>query len=1379
MFGRIRQIAWGALFGCLIATQAMGQATLLPNAKQQFFTPQGIPAASGTVDMYMPSTTTRKTTWKSSTESTGNQNTNPVLLDAGGFAQIYGDGQYRQVVKDADGNTIWDAVTASTGGGSGPSPGPTVGDGNIVGTILPWSGLVAPPNYVFSYGQAISRATYPLFFSTVTIATNLICASGLNVLSGIADTSQIRIGAPVEASCVAPGTTVTAVASTSVTVSNNASVSTAASAVFFPYGNGDGSTTFNVPDLRGQVIAGRNNMGGTASSVMPNEPFGGIGPTARSPNSLGAMGGGATVGIGLAQLPTFIPAGTITNGAITSTFTGTSGQAALSGAGGSQAFASGAFASTQVTGTVVSSQATSTFTGTPIGGNLPLSRVQPTMTFNYIIKVLPDVSTVVASGVASLGGMTGVIACGANVNCSSQTLSVILPTPPLPIPYIDVRSYDIGACSSARSGSDDTAAVQAALTAAAASPFGQTVMLPAGVCRIASPGLSMSGGSKLIGQGAGNTANPTVTQLLYISASGSVLKLDGQVGYEISNMQISYNNPAYNGDLIDARQVLGGVLTTGIHIHDFSMGGTQGVAQGANSLLRVGNTLDVHVHDGFMTYASRGIYTDAINPTNDFNIHNIWFQSFANMPITWGNGLGWNVHDNISEPIIAGEGQAGFSNFLKALGQCASCSIEHNGVQDGTNLGTAIDLSSGAMVGGSISKNTLQGALVAANFGSSNGVDVAGNFLNAASGTNGFFAAGSATKLRVFPNYVSTNLGPDVGVVFTSAGFPTNSEVDNNDGFGKRFTTIPLGAISGGTGFAAYTAGDLLYANSTTTLAKLAAGAANTVLLSGTTPSWAKVPVAALVSPSTTVNGQTCTLGSTCTITAAATGITVGTTTVSSGTSPGVLYNNSGVLGNTAAGTNGQMLYGVTSGAPAFNTMSGDATTNSTGTLTIANAAVTYAKIANLGALSVMGRSANSSGVGADISTTAGSEGVLHETGSTLAFGQVTTGGIANNAVTLAKLSQIATNTSLVNATAGNAVPTAVAVPSCSTTGSAISWATNTGWGCNTTIAAATVPVSGILSAGTGVLTALGVNVGTAGSFVVNGGALGSPSSAGTIPAFTLGGTVAGGGNQINNVVIGNSTPLAGSFTTLNNSGIQTNSNSTAATSASAAASTIAGGLGVTKTIWVGAGADVPIASGSAFYASNNGQTGFTIRDSTAHVELFAVVVGGSGGIIGTDTADPLSFRTNNSNVFTLSSTGVFTFNILPASDAATTDNTLCLSAAGVVLKGSGTLGICLGTSGRQFKTAFEPMAAGLAEISQLKLWNYRYKDGFGDGGERLQYGPTAQDVETVLPDLVRHDASGNALNYDIGAFVPISLHAIQQLNDRITGLESRLNGRH
>ena len=52
----------------------------------------------------------------------------------------------------------------------------------------------------------------------------------------------------------------------------------------------------------------------------------------------------------------------------------------------------------------------------------------------------------------------------------------------------------------------------------------------------------------------------------------------------------------------------------------------------------------------------------------------------------------------------------------------------------------------------------------------------------------------------------------------------------------------------------------------------------------------------------------------------------------------------------------------------------------------------------------------------------------------------------------------------------------------------------------------------------------------------------GTTLTANTIGAFTLGGTVAGGGNQLNNVIIGTTTPLAGAFTTLSASGVLSNS---------------------------------------------------------------------------------------------------------------------------------------------------------------------------------------------------------------------------------------------
>lgn len=60
------------------------------------------------------------------------------------------------------------------------------------------------------------------------------------------------------------------------------------------------------------------------------------------------------------------------------------------------------------------------------------------------------------------------------------------------------------------------------------------------------------------------------------------------------------------------------------------------------------------------------------------------------------------------------------------------------------------------------------------------------------------------------------------------------------------------------------------------------------------------------------------------------------------------------------------------------------------------------------------------------------------------------------------------------------------------------------------------LPVStGISGLGTGIATALAVNVGTAGAPVINGGALGSPSSIGTLPAFTLGGAITGGSQNV------------------------------------------------------------------------------------------------------------------------------------------------------------------------------------------------------------------------------------------------------------------------
>jgi len=71
---------------------------------------------------------------------------------------------------------------------------------------------------------------------------------------------------------------------------------------------------------------------------------------------------------------------------------------------------------------------------------------------------------------------------------------------------------------------------------------------------------------------------------------------------------------------------------------------------------------------------------------------------------------------------------------------------------------------------------------------------------------------------------------------------------------------------------------------------------------------------------------------------------------------------------------------------------------------TDASTGVTNSKLRQSGALSVIGRSANSLGAPADISATAGSGAVLRESGSAIGFGTISADGIAADAVTTAKI---------------------------------------------------------------------------------------------------------------------------------------------------------------------------------------------------------------------------------------------------------------------------------------------------------------------------------------------------------------------------------------
>lgn len=957
MFGRIKQIAWGALFGTLIATQALGQtATLLPNAKQQFFTPQGIPAAAGTVDMYIPSTTTRKTTWKSSSETTGNQNTNPVLLDAGGFAVIYGDGQYRQVVKDADGNTIWDAITASTGsGGGGGGTTPATGDGNLVGTILPWSGWSLPNQYLFADGHAVSRTTYPELLVALTHTVNVICTSGLPTLSGIPfnSTFNVPIGASVEASCIPPGSTVISKAANSLTMSSNATVSTAVSARIFFYGDGDRSTTFNLPDLRSTVVAGPDAMdttvGARAVLIPPYFPQNGIGAATASPFTT----------LTLANLPPYTPAGTITNGAITNTVSGgvnggTGVNTTVAAAGVQLLTGSTAIA-------VASAQATSTFLGTPVGSSAPVTVVQPTLMMNYIIKVTPDANSATATGVLSLGGMTGALACGTGLLCTGNT--VALNGTPVSSSgsaaigniafWLDTAATTLGSAPAFITANPGNAAIYSQLAS------------PANGYTTTFNGMQYSQGTAI--PAAEQYGSNVISLQQTLVATGVIAA--GDVG--LSNTLAGYCRT----DAANPAICVGVFGQSGTSVNNANIFGMNSVVQNIQGPSTAG--FNVNFISGMEINPNLWQISAGVNPTvNQNHFYGINIQGGGNHTNEIGSGI---LINNSAFPATTRWGIG-----LELANGC--CIV-------GVSLGQA-------SLGSNQASSTLQ--FLSKDAG---GIARIGNIFSDANGSMYTLPAPNAAVI----------IGDGNGN--TLAQFETTGVIGGNTGM-KLPGVVAVGVLN--------TSITGVVSSSTTLPSGLTAP---TFTVTGSFTATGLVTNADLVNAATTVNGQTCTLGSTCTITAAATTVAVGSTTITGGTTTRVLFDNAGVLGEyTISGTgNVAMTTNAVFTTPNLGTPSALVGTNVTGLPTTALT----------GTLQAAQEPAHTG----DVTNTAGSLALT----------------IAANAVTLAKLATQATNTVLGNATAGSAVPTALAVATCSTSSSALNWTTNTGFGCNTSINAATL----------------------------------------------------------------------------------------------------------------------------------------------------------------------------------------------------------------------------------------------------------------------------------------------------------------------------------
>lgn len=172
-------------------------ASLVPPAKLTFVDINGNPLVGGLVYFYVPMTLTFKDTWQNAEQTV--LNTNPIILDSRGQAIIYGTGSYRQVLTDADGNTIWDQeienFQESVFGPQGTIASTTTTD---LGTVGSNNVLISGTTTINSFGTSASL-TNPIYFiqfnNTLTLtynATSMILPGAADITTTAGDSALVE-----------------------------------------------------------------------------------------------------------------------------------------------------------------------------------------------------------------------------------------------------------------------------------------------------------------------------------------------------------------------------------------------------------------------------------------------------------------------------------------------------------------------------------------------------------------------------------------------------------------------------------------------------------------------------------------------------------------------------------------------------------------------------------------------------------------------------------------------------------------------------------------------------------------------------------------------------------------------------------------------------------------------------------------------------------------------------------------------------------------------------------------------------------------------------------------------------------------------------------
>lgn len=138
------------------------------------------------------------------------------------------------------------------------------------GAMMDFSGFAAPSGWLLCNNAQVSRVTYAALFAALTIQQTGTTSNGSPIITNLADTSDMAIGMPISGLNVPLGSTILSIDSgTQIHINNNCTGSGSGIAlVIAPWGVGDGSTTFNVPDFKGRASVGAGTGSGLTARYM-------------------------------------------------------------------------------------------------------------------------------------------------------------------------------------------------------------------------------------------------------------------------------------------------------------------------------------------------------------------------------------------------------------------------------------------------------------------------------------------------------------------------------------------------------------------------------------------------------------------------------------------------------------------------------------------------------------------------------------------------------------------------------------------------------------------------------------------------------------------------------------------------------------------------------------------------------------------------------------------------------------------------------------------------------------------------------------------------------------------------------------------------------